>query len=651
MAQLAKTAESRSAAAFKPYVPASQSPAEFTAKAIVLGAIFGLIFGASTVYLGLRAGLTVSASIPIAVLAISVLKRLGGSTILENNIVQTIGSAGESLAAGVVFTIPALIFLLPLGPAYFNYFQITVLAIAGGILGVLMMVPLRRALIVKEHGVLPYPEGTACADVLVAGERGGALAKTVFMGLGIGALWKGLSWIVQIFRTAIGGSFSRTSFFPNATINLDLSPEYMGVGYVIGPRIAGVMFAGGVLSWLVLLPLLSYLGNFMTVPLPPVPASGLRIDQMSAGQLWSAYIRYTGAGAVLAAGLITLARTIPTIVTSFRESVKDFGAAAGAAARARTERDMPLSVVLGGSLLLAAFLVVAPGAPTQGNVLAAILVVLFGFFFVTVSSRITGLIGNSSNPISGMTIATLILTCTIFVAVGWVGNDYAPIALGVGAVVCIAAAIAGATSQDLKTGFIVGATPVYQQVGLVIGVVTSAFVIGITTLYLHEVTTIGSGSLPAPQATLMSTIIRGLLSQNLPWGLVLVGVFISVTLELCGIRSLSFAVGSYLPIATTAPIFAGGVVRWWVERRTGQREESEISSGTLFSSGLIAGGSLAGILYAALFGRNIVPAADDAETHGLIPFLHEGTVGMVAGGLLFAALAVILSRAAQRKLT
>jgi putative OPT family oligopeptide transporter len=643
-----KRPESRETGTFQPYIPASQSPAEFTTKAIILGVVFGLIFGASTVYLGLRAGLTVSASIPIAVLAISVLKRLGGSTILENNIVQTIGSAGESLAAGVVFTIPALIFLLPGGPAYFNYFQITILSIAGGILGVLMMVPLRRALIEKEHGVLPYPEGTACADVLVAGERGGQLAKTVFLGLGIGAAWKALSWIVQIFRTTIGYTFARTSFFPNATLNLDLSPEYMGVGYVIGPRIAGVMFAGGVLSWLVLLPLLSYLGNYMTVPLPPVPASGLRIDEMGAQQLWSAYIRYTGAGAVLAAGLITLARTVPTIVTSFRESVKDFGAGSGGVS-VRTRRDMPLGIVLVGSLLLAAFLVVAPGAPTQGNVLSAVLVVLFGFFFVTVSSRITGLIGNSSNPISGMTIATLILTCTIFIGVGWVGDAYAPIALGVGAVVCIAAAIAGATSQDLKTGYIVGATPISQQIGLVIGVVTAAFVIGITTLYLHSEMTIGSGSLPAPQATLMSTIIRGLLSQNLPWGLVLVGVFISVTLELCGIRSLSFAVGSYLPIATTAPIFVGGVVRWWVERKTGRHDESEISSGTLFSSGLIAGGSLAGILYAVLYGRDIVAAADDAETLGLIPFLHEGTVGMVAGGLLFAALAVIVSRMAMRK--
>jgi putative OPT family oligopeptide transporter len=640
----------RETAVFQPYVPATKVVPEFTPKAIVLGILFGLIFGASTAYLGLRAGLTVSASIPIAVLAISVLKKLGGSTILENNIVQTIGSAGESLAAGVVFTIPAMIFLLPLGPAYFTYTQITVLAIAGGILGVLMMVPLRRVLIVKEHGVLPFPEGTACADVLVAGERGGSLAKTVFMGLAVGATWKALSWIVQIFRTTIGYTFPRNSFFPNATLNLDLSPEYLGVGYVIGPRIAGVMFAGGVLSWLVLLPLLSYLGNFMTVPLPPVPASGLRIDQMSAAQLWSAYIRYTGAGAVLAAGLITLGRTIPTIVSSFKESMKDFGSVAGGAGQARTDRDLPLRLVLIGSLALAVFLVFAPGTPTQGNALSAILIVLFGFFFVTVSSRITGLIGNSSNPISGMTIATLILTCTIFVGVGWVGDTYAPIALGVGAVVCIAAAIGGATSQDLKTGFIVGATPSSQQIGLVIGVVTSAFVIGITTLYLHQVMTIGSGSLPAPQATLMSTIIRGLLSQNLPWGLVLVGVFISVTLELCGIRSLSFAVGSYLPIQTTAPIFVGGIVRWWVERKTGQRDESEISSGTLFSSGLIAGGSLAGILYAALYGNNLLPAADDAETVGLIPFLHEGTVGLVAGGLLFAALAIIVSRMGMRTL-
>src|SRR5687767_2691758 len=348
---------SRAMPEFSPYVPSSRSLPEFTFKALVLGILFGLLFGASTVYLGLRAGLTVSASIPIAVLAISVLKRLGGSTILENNIVQTIGSAGESVAGGVVFTIPALIFLEPLGPSYFNYYQITILTFAGGILGVLMMVPLRRALIVKEHGVLPYPEGTACAEVLVAGERGGKLAALVFSGLGIGALWKALSNIFNLFRTEVGHSFDRAGLFPNATLNVDLSPEYMGVGYVIGPRIAGTMFAGGVLSWLVLLPLMSIMGASILTPFPPItPANALNpatgqpflISEMSPSQIWSAYIRYIGAGAVLAAGLITLGRTLPTIIASAREGFKGFGAATGAA-QTRTERDTPMAIVLGGT--------------------------------------------------------------------------------------------------------------------------------------------------------------------------------------------------------------------------------------------------------------------------------------------------------------
>jgi len=644
--------------------------AEFTAKAIILGVLFGLLFGASTVYLGLRAGLTVSASIPIAVLAISVLKKLGGSTILENNIVQTIGSAGESVAGGVVFTVPALIFLLPDGPKYFNYTQITMLAFAGGILGVLMMVPLRRALIVKEHGVLPYPEGTACAQVLVAGERGGKLAGLVFGGLGIGALWKSLSWTFNLFRQDIGYSMPRTSQFPNATISVDISPEYLGVGYVIGPRIAGTMFAGGVLSWLMLLPLISLMGANMTTPLSPIHptlsnfnGTGVPylISQMSPGEIWRAYIRYIGAGAVLAAGLITLSRTLPTIVSSAREGLKGFGASA-AGAQSRTERDIPMGIVLGGSLLLAIFLAVAPGLPTQGNILASVLIVLFGFFFATVSSRITGLIGSSSNPISGMTIATLIITCVIFVALGWTGDVYGPVALSVGAIVCICAANAGNTSQDLKTGYIVGATPIYQQMGLAIGVVTSAFIIGYTVLALHNTFGIGSEKIAAPQATLMATLIKGLLSQSLPWGLVLVGVFVSVTLELCGIHSLSFAVGAYLPIATTAPIFVGGVVRWLVERKTGETSDSDLSSGTLFSSGLIAGGSLAGILFAALVGYtypNPLDATRDTSLFeqyflpigNVIPWLHEeNTAAHIAGAVLFLVLAVILSRFAKRKI-
>jgi putative OPT family oligopeptide transporter len=642
---------------FQPYVPPSQSPAEFTAKAIVIGVLFGLIFGASTVYLGRRAGLTVSASIPIAVLAISVLKRLGGSTILENNIVQTIGSAGESVAGGVVFTIPALIFLVPDGPAYFNYTQILLLAFAGGILGVLMMVPLRRALIVKEHGVLPYPEGTACAEVLVAGERGGKLAALVFGGLGIGALWKSLSWIFNLFRTDVGHSMARASMFPNATISVDISPEYMGVGYVIGPRIAGTMVAGGVLSWLVLLPLISIMGASILTPFPPItPANALNpatgqpflIGEMSPGQIWSAYIRYIGAGAVLAAGLITLGRTLPTIIGSAREGLKGFGGTASGA-QLRTERDIPMNIVLIGSLALAAFLAIMPGLPTQGNILVSVLVVLFGFLFATVSSRITGLIGSSSNPISGMTIATLIITCVIFVALGWNDSVYAPVALSVGAIICICAANAGNTSQDLKTGYIVGATPVYQQIGLAIGVITSSFVIGYTLLSLHETFGIGSQQVAAPQATLMATIIRGLLDQQLPWGLVLVGVFIAITLELCGIRSLSFAVGAYLPIATTAPIFIGSVVRWWVERQTGVTSDSEISAGTLFASGLIAGGSLAGILYAVLVGAGWLPGF--AAIGNALPFLHgEDAMGHILGALLFFALAVVLARFAQRRL-
>jgi putative OPT family oligopeptide transporter len=654
---------------FAPYVPASQSPAEFTLKAIAIGIVFGLIFGASTVYLGLRAGLTVSASIPIAVLAISVLKRLGGSTILENNIVQTIGSAGESVAGGVVFTVPALIFLAPYGPGYFSYFQITMLAFAGGILGVLMMVPLRRALIVKEHGVLPYPEGAACADVLIAGERGGALAATVFKGLGVGAVWKALSWIVQIFRTAIGYSMARTSFFPNATLNVDISPEYMGVGYVIGPRIAGVMFAGGVLSWMVLLPLLTILGNYMPGPFPPVPASGLRISQMSAQQLWSAYIRYTGAGAVLAAGIITLARTIPTIIASFRDSVKDFGAGQQSGAKVRTERDIPIVVVLGGSLLLALFLAVAPKMPTQGNFLVSVLVIIFGFFFVTVSSRITGLIGSSSNPISGMTIATLIITCLIFVALGWTGDYYSPVALCVGAIVCVAAANAGATSQDLKTGFLVGATPRRQQIGFIIGVLTSTLVIGGTlflldrTYAMGEAHGIGGPKMPAPQATLMATIIKGLLAQNLPWAPVLVGVFLAFMAQMAGAHALSWAVGAYLPLSTTFPIWIGGMMKAFSDSIRRKKEgavgeESELSSGMLYSTGLVAGGSLGGVLIA------LVAFVGDAVLHWEKPTIQQkfdlgekfysafknGVGGNILAAIAFGVLCVLLVRNARKKL-
>ena len=417
------------------------------------------------------------------------------------------------------------------------------------------------------------------------------------------------------------------------------------------------MFAGGVLSWLVLLPLLSIVGQYITVPFPPIhpnfannPATGrpFLISEMNPAQIWSAYIRYIGAGAVLAGGLITLSRTIPTIISSAIEGLKSIsGGAAGAGLR--TEREIPMSVVLIGSLLVALFLALAPGMPLQGNILAALLIVVFGFFFSTVSSRITGLIGSSSNPISGMTIATLILTCLLFVALGWTGDTYSPVAICVGAVVCIAAANAGNTSQDLKTGYILGATPLYQQLGLIIGVLVSASVIGLTTLYLHRVFTIGSQAIAAPQATLMATIIKGLLSQNLPWGLVLVGMSLSIVLELCGVHSLSFAVGAYLPVSTTAPIYAGGLVRWWVERKSGVKEEGDLGAGTLFSSGLIAGGSICGILFAVLVGTDTIGPFQ--KIGDMMPWFHtEGTVAQVASALLFFALALVTARAARRKI-
>ena len=584
---------------FKTYISPKDFIPEFTLKAIILGAVFGIIFGAATVYLGLKVGLTVSASIPIAVLAISIFSKIGKSTILENNIVQTIGSAGESVAAGVVFTIPALIFL-PGGGDYFNYLQVFLLALVGGILGVLFMIPLRRSLIVKEHGNLPYPEGTACADVLIAGEKGGSLAKKVYYGLGIAFIYKLLMSVIGLWKDVPTYVFSRNSDLPNGTINGEITPELLGVGYIIGPKIAGIMVAGGVLSWLVLIPLITLIGDSMITVFPP--ATKL-ISQMSASEIWSNYIRYIGAGAVTFGGIVTLIRSFPTIISAFRDSFKDLkeNRTGGKQEKIRTERDIPLVFVLAGSILLVIFMAVIPSIPT--NLLSSVLIIIFGFFFVTVSSRIVGLIGASSNPISGMTIATLMATALIFVGVGWTGDFYQPVALVVGSIVCIAAAIAGATSQDLKTGYIIGATPVKQQLGLIIGVLASVAVIGFTVLMLHNALGIGSSNLPAPQATLMATVIKGLLSQNLPWGLVIVGMGIAAVMELSGVRSLPFAVGAYLPLSVSSPIFMGGLIKLIVDKKKNKKEEeSDIGPGALFSSGLIAGGALTGILIAALMG-------------------------------------------------
>lgn len=614
---------------FKPYIAPGDSIAEFTVKAIILGALFGILFGAATVYLGLKVGLTVSASIPIAVLAIAVFKKVGRSTILENNIVQTIGSAGESVAAGVVFTMPALLFL-PGGSEYFQYFQIFVLALAGGILGVLFMVPLRRSLIVQEHGKLPYPEGTACADVLVAGEKGGKLAQKVFYGLGIAFLYKGLMSVVGFWKEAPGYVFGDKSPFKNATVNGEITPELLGVGYIIGPRISGVMVAGGVLSWLVLIPLITFLGAGLGAPL--LPEKVKLIADMSPGEIWNRYIRYIGAGAVTFGGLVTLIKTLPTIVSAFRGSVKSMRSGSeGGGQRLRTERDLPISFVLIGSLVLVLFMTLIPSIPT--NLLSALMIVVFGFFFVTVSSRIVGIIGSSSNPISGMTIATLMATSLIFLGLGWTGDAYQPIALVVGSIVCIAAANAGATSQDLKTGYIVGATPIKQQIGLIIGVLVSVAVIGGTMLLLNDSIGIGEATeahknpLPAPQATLMATVIKGLLSQDLPWGLVLAGMAMALVVELCGVNSLAFAVGAYLPLSTTSPIFIGGLIRWFVDRRRKEKTgEAETGPGSLFSAGLVAGGAIAGIIIAILVGSEVLTDSDGNQTT-LLNQLSPGFLG------------------------
>ena len=645
----------------KPFIPAEQEIPEFTPKAIILGSIFGLIFGAVTVYLALRAGLTVSASIPIAVLSIAVFKKIGKSTILENNIVQTIGSAGESIAAGVVFTTPAFLFIAG-GAEYFNYLQIMTLAAVGGILGVLLMVPMRRALIVKEHGVLPYPEGTACAEVLVAGERGGAMAKMVFAGFWVALFYTVLQKVLHLWKETFRFASGPDATFKNATLSSEVTPEYLGVGYIIGPRIAGIMVSGSVLSWLALIPLLSMFVSDATVH-ADLQKLGFTQDWIAsnspANWFYRAYIRYIGAGAVAMAGLMTLLRTLPTIYSSVRDSLREMRAEKGAGRTVvrRTERDMPITWVLFGSLALAVIIAILPNLPTGGfpaSLLTGLLILVFGFFFVAVSSRIVGLIGSSSNPISGMTIATLLGTCLIFLTMGMGGDAYQGAALCVGAIVCIAAANAGATSQDLKTGYIVGATPIRQQVGLVIGVVVSVTVIGLTLIGLHNsnMGPIGETSLPAPQGTLMATIIKGVLSRDLPWGFIFIGAALALVVQLCGVSGLAWAVGAYLPISTTFPIFVGGTMRLLSDKLRGTKEESELSSGMLFSTGLVAGGSIAGLLVAilgtwsateGLFGKLDL----GGEWNVLEIFGEHATYSAL---FMFAILCVILVRRSLRKL-
>ena len=672
---------------FKPYIAPEQKIAEFTVKSVLFGSLFGILFGSSTVYLALKAGLTVTASIPIAVIAITLGRKFLKTTILENNIIQTTGSAGESIAAGVAFTLPAFVFLSPgdngvsVGETYFDYLTILILAAFGGMLGTMMMIPLRRSLIVNEHGTLPYPEGTACASVLQAGEKGGVFARTAFMGMGVAMAYAILQKVFHVIAETPSYVTNQASkFWPSATINGEITPEYLGVGYIIGPRISGVLVAGSVLAWWAIIPLLSTLVSPEVIALQLTKVGYLKDIAIAGGKgnwdpiaktfenfssaIYYAYIRQIGAGAVAAGGIITLVKTIPTIVDSFRKSIgslkeKNQGGIL------RTEDDLSFKVVIIGSILLVFLVTVLPSIPGDGflqKFLIGILVVVFGFFFVTVSSRIVGLIGTSNNPISGMTIATLMGTCLIFTSLGWSGKFYEPLAIVVGSMICIAASNAGGTSQDLKTGYIIGATPRYQQLALFIGAIVSSIVIGLVVQLLDTPTpemlrqgihhAIGTERYPAPQATLMATLAKGILSFNLDWQFVMVGFFIAITMELCGVKALAFAIGLYLPLSTTLPIFIGGALKglvdWRAESKGEKPEEDELSRGSLFATGLIAGGALTGVIVAIL----MVFFYDALEKVNLEHALVElmGSSGyQIMGVLAFAAMGVLLYSLVSKK--
>lgn len=671
---------------FKPYVSDATSMREFTVRAVIFGCVFGVLFGAANVYLALKAGLTVSASIPIAVLAISIGKRFLKTSILENNIIQTTGSAGESIASGVVFTLPAFLFLSPEanGEVYFNYWTILSLAVIGGLLGTLMMIPLRRSLIVKEHANLPYPEGTACAQVLVAGDKGGNFAKTAYIGLGAATVYALLQKVFHVIADVPTYLVSQANkFMPSARLDSEITPEYLGVGYIIGPKISGQLVAGGVLAWLALIPLLAFL-----LPGDVIAAQQIKLGFLSsladasggaggwnpvthefadkAEAIYRAYVRQIGAGAVAAGGFITLFKTLPTIISSFREGLTSIRNRETSASQKRTDRDLSLKVTLFGCAALVVIIALLPSIPSAGiggKLLIGLLVIVFGFFFVTVSSRIVGIIGSSNSPVSGMTIATIMGTSLVFIAFGLTGKAYEPMVLVVGSLICIAAANAGNTSQDLKTGFLIGATPRSQQMALFIGAIVSTFVIGLVIHLLdtptadmikaHQYHAIGQ-TFSAPQGTLMATLIRGMQSGNLDWQFIMVGVFLAITVELCGVNSLSFAVGAYLPLSTTLPIFAGGCVKgavdWRAKRRKETPEDGELGRGSLFSTGLVAGGALMGVIVAIL---SVMPAANSVLVKmdlsaKLKTGLGEGAYSLL-GVVFFVALAFILYRIATKK--
>lgn len=613
---------------FKPYVPASKNPPEFTWVAMVVGAVLAIIFGASNAYLGLIVGMTVSASIPAAVISMAVLRIIMKRTsILENNIVQTITSSGEALAAGVIFTVPAL-FIWKLDPSLTT---IAIIALAGGILGVVLMIPLRRALIVNEHKTLPYPEGTACAEVLHAGEEGGKGAKLVFGGLAVGAGFKLLTDAVKAFPSSVEWEIYK---FKNAAIGMDTLPALLGVGYIIGPRIAGIMFAGGVLGWLGIIPLISFIGETSTVPIYPAEVP---ISEMGFHEIWDNYLRYIGAGAVAFGGIMGLIKTLPTIASSFTGAIKGFSSA-GDSVDMRTDKDIPMTLIV---VLTVVFMGILMFYPTINlGIIGAILLFIFGFFFVTVSSRIVGIVGSSSNPVSGMTIGALIFISLVLSAIGRTGEAGMITAIIIGSVVCIAAAIAGDTSQDLKTGYIVGATPKWQQIAQLYGVLVTSIVIGFILILLDNAYGFGSAELPAPQAVLMSMVVEGIMSGDLPWNLIFIGAAAAATVELFGIGSLPFAVGLYLPIHLTSPIMVGGIIQHFVKRRTKSKEEYKEKNerGILLASGYIAGEALMGVIVAI------------AVTAGVV-FPSDTFFGPIVSLIAFGFVAWLLFHTANKKKT
>lgn len=622
---------------FKPFISADKVLPELTPFSIIFGIIMAIVFGGANAYLGLRVGLTVSASIPAAVISMGVIRLIfKRESILENNIVQTIGSAGESVAAGAIFTMPALfIWMKEWKQPAPSLIEIGVITLIGGLLGVLFMVPLRNALIVKEHGVIPYPEGTACAEVLLAGEEGGSKAKLVFKGLGLAAVYKFFADGLKLFPSSLSKEITVKSF-SGAGIGIDPLPSLVGVGYICGPKISGYMLSGATLGWLVIMPLMKLFGGDNIIG-----SADKAISLMTVKEIWGTYLRYIGAGAVATGGIISLIKSLPLIIRTFRDAMKDYKSQGlGTDSVLRTEKDLSMKFIGIAILAIAVVMAVLPIIPV--GPIGSIIIVIFGFFFATVSSRLVGLIGSSNNPVSGMTIAALLITSILIKAMGNTGHDGMMMAISIGTVICVIAAISGDTSQDLKTGFLVGATPYKQQIGELIGVAVSALVIGAILWLLDASFGYGSDELPAPQGMLMKLIIEGVMGGSLPWGLVFAGAFIAIVVEILGIPVLPFAVGLYLPINTSSAIMTGGLIRLFIDKRKVKNEElrkEQAENGVLFTSGFIAGEGVVGILLAAFA---IIKIGDKTLTDvlDLSSKFNIGTIGSIIVFILLLAVLV-----------